>query len=131
MLIYYCLCAASAGWMLVFGVSSNRFMQTKCIMFLCVECVTFFAYMSIYYHVTIVETTCVILKLLKIYLNVVLKFMLNLCRGSYAAFLLKTACFQLDGMPAVGVLTNMGESVEKTSIKCIWECFSKGYGEKH
>ena len=46
---------------------------------------------QIYYHVTIVETTCVILKLLKIYLNVVLKFMLNLCRGSYAAFLLKTA----------------------------------------
>lgn len=46
--------------------------------------------MPIYYHVTIVETTCVILKI-NLNLNVVWKIMRNLCRAAYAAFLLKTA----------------------------------------
>ena len=41
--------------------------------------------MPIYYHVTIVEATCVI------YLRVVWKVMPNLCSAAYVAFLLKTA----------------------------------------
>ena len=72
--------------------------------------------MPIYYHVTILETTCVILKIY-LNLNVVWKIKRNLCRAAYAICCVlaedSKACFQLDGIPAFGVLTNMGENAKK------------------
>ena len=112
--IYYRLCAAllDGSWSL--GFPANRFMQNKWYQVL-VQSVLHalhrcqFTIMSPLWKLLVLYYV-----ILKIYLRVVGKVMRNLCGAVYVAFLAEdsTACFQLDGIPAFGYFTNMGEKVK-------------------